>query len=45
MISIALDDKTYYTLMEVYEFLCEGRAFLAREKLEEILELTPTETK
>jgi hypothetical protein len=30
---------TYELLMEVYEYMCDGRIFIAREKLEQLLQI------
>ena len=29
--------EIYMELLNIYKFICDGRAFLAREKLEELL--------
>lgn len=34
---------TFKKLMDAYRYLCDGRIFLAREILEEILDINPKE--
>lgn len=44
VIEYKMNKVTYDDLMKVHAFLSDGRIFLAREKLEEILDLqTPKE--
>lgn len=35
------DVNTYKILTSIYEYLCDGRIYLAREKLEELLKIQP----
>lgn len=39
-----MSPETYAALREMYGYLCDGRAFLAREILEQILDIDPKET-
>ena len=32
-----IDTEIYMELLNIYKIICDGRAFLAREKLEELL--------
>ena len=42
LIEYKMNKVTYDALMQAYEYLADGRAFLAREKLEEVLGLSNT---
>lgn len=33
------DVNTYKILIKIYEYICDGRIYLAREKLEELLNI------
>lgn len=37
VVEYKMNRVTYDALMQAYEYLLDGRAFLAREKLEEVL--------
>lgn len=34
------DDITYEILMEVYNYICDGRIYLARDQLEKLLNIS-----
>jgi hypothetical protein len=38
-----MSPETYQHLRAMYEYICDGRVFLAREILEEILDIDPKE--
>lgn len=40
-IEYKMNKVTYDALFQAYEFLSDGRVFLAREKLEEVLGIDP----
>ena len=38
-----MSPETYKLLCDMYEYLCDGRVFLAKELLEQILDINPKE--
>jgi hypothetical protein len=40
-----MNPETYRALWEIYAYLCDGRVFLARELLEQIIDIDSTETR